>query len=209
MDEIITREEAAALLVDATPRSCPKCKGRGYIANYPQDSRFCDACDASGGLRGNEVVASLASTVVALHDRIADLEATLAAERGDPAGALPGWRWDGSSWVRIAENGDRLRVQRVAILGRPVLWSWVIGRQGHGVIAGDANDPDAWIPTAREAMRAADAAATPTNPRVVIVEPATACPNDASRSATCADPESCAKYGCGYLESLGDGEVKS
>ena len=33
-------------------------------------------------------VPRLAHTVVALHDRIAELEATLAAERGDPAGAV-------------------------------------------------------------------------------------------------------------------------
>jgi hypothetical protein len=113
-----------------------------------------------------EAAPALAFTVVALHDRIAELEATLAAERGRAVKALPS-----------------LEEQALAALA------------------------------AREAARVVDPALKVGHLRAVIVEPATACQNEipggGGARVICADPESCAKHGCGYLESLGDGEVKS
>jgi NTP pyrophosphatase (non-canonical NTP hydrolase) len=45
--------------------------------------------------------------VVALRARVAELEATIAAERGDPTGALPGWEWAANSW----RSGDQIVIR--------------------------------------------------------------------------------------------------
>jgi hypothetical protein len=91
---------------------------------------------------------ALASTVVALHDRIAELEATLAAERGDPAGALPGWRIGPTGGERGGPVSPDVHYRRCPSYG----WE-VVSCSGGGVLL--------HATTAREAMRAADAAVMP------------------------------------------------
>jgi len=82
-----------------------------------------------------------AAEVEALVAEVAELRAALANERGEGEGPSPGWRWRPahSWWVRDG----------AAIVGRgdedPSSWAFDTGRgRGHA-------------PTAREAMRAADA----------------------------------------------------
>ena len=69
---------------------------------------------------------------------------SLLAERGHPAGAMPGWSWhEGTtSWVSSCHHG-MIEVWRKA----PGVWGWHIEESDEGT-----------APTAREAMRAADAA---------------------------------------------------
>lgn len=184
----ITGEQATALLEAATPGPCPTCKGRGVIMRYPADSRLCDKCNASGETRGNETVRALASTVIAqaaeldevaaelarvngylarlldaaLGERpsawtedevtaavgaVAELRATLAAERGDPAGALPGWCWDGEDWTSDrGAHWPMVKPGKIVYHVAVGVWSW-----RSGDVHGEAV-------TARDAMRAADAA---------------------------------------------------
>lgn len=97
----ITREEAAALMEAATPgpwvvRGSVSYDGpttsvrSGYAESsypitgtLPSDRNVPDAALIAAA-------PTLAATVVALHDRIAELEATLAAERGDLGGGEHG-----------------------------------------------------------------------------------------------------------------------
>jgi hypothetical protein len=129
----ITREEAAALMQAATSDTFT----RGILRTSFESVQVATL---------REAAPALASTVVALHDRLAELEATLAAERGDPAGALPGWYAIGQTW-----NRDGAAVDRCCVDGAP---GWFF----HLPSAVGAFGPH---PTAREAMRAADAAVTP------------------------------------------------
>ena len=155
----ITREEAAELMQAATPGPWvvrgsvsydgPTCSVRaGYAeSSYPITSTLpSDRPAPDAALIA--AAPALASTVVALHDRIAELEATLAAERGDPAGALPGWRWDGGYW----RKGSAYAVGRT---NSGTTITWTLYRH-----AGGGRFRETY-PTAREAMRAADAAVTP------------------------------------------------
>jgi hypothetical protein len=154
----ITREEAAELMQAATPGPWvvrgsvsydgPTCSVRaGYAeSSYPITSTLpSDRPAPDAALIA--AAPALASTVVALHDRIAELEATLAAERGDPAGALPGWqRMATHGWCRASDANCVLAVR----FGGDVVY-WVSDHDG----------ARSRYPTAREAMRAADAAVTP------------------------------------------------
>lgn len=86
----------------------------------------------------------LAATVEAMDAEIAELRATLAAERGEPEGALPGWSPLGETWHR-----DGASVCRLAFRGERAGWG------AHVVGVFGALGP---FRSARDAMRAADAA---------------------------------------------------
>lgn len=91
---------------------------------------------------------ALAATVVALSADLAELRATLAAERGDPAGALPGWAWDTNTWHRPYGPVGRVGVKKLNAEWDVILW-------GSNLPPGFRQYSTA--PTAREAMRLADA----------------------------------------------------
>lgn len=48
-----------------------------------------------------------ASSILKLRARVAELEATIAAERGESTGALPGWEWTSQSW----RSGDQIVIR--------------------------------------------------------------------------------------------------
>lgn len=89
----------------------------------------------------------------ALLDELAELRATLLAERGDPAGALPGWAWSigRAMWIRQPwlstppGPGIELRV-------------WRDGRHMWTGNHDDAPHKHVSAQTAREAMRSLDLA---------------------------------------------------
>jgi hypothetical protein len=77
-----------------------------------------------------------------------ELEATLAAERGDAAGALPGWTFYGSAWFNAEHD---ISVQRIEGSNRrPVAWRY------------PTPNGERLAPTARAAMKAATLALTTT-----------------------------------------------
>lgn len=89
--------------------------------------------------------------VVREHDALCaerdELLLILAAERGDPAGALPGWglgNWGPAKLVWTSDAGDHV-IRR----SEGLCWNWELSSPGWGY--GTA-------PTAREAMRAVEAA---------------------------------------------------
>lgn len=93
-----------------------------------------------------ETAAAGHAELVAARERVAELEATIANERGEGEPPSPGWTFDGDiHWTR--SFGSR-------VTG---------GVVGEWMIEDTAGPWDAWVvigraPTAREAMRAADAA---------------------------------------------------
>lgn len=93
-------------------------------------------------------IASLDEEVERLHAETEDLRLTLAAERGDPAGAPdPAWRWVGRGWERDYPDGELGAVLRD---GR-----WYRGRVGQSArVLGEAASQ-------RAGMIACDAAVSP------------------------------------------------
>lgn len=94
---------------------------------------------------------ALAHTVIALHDQLAELEATLAAERGDPRGAEglhPGWVHRAAGWCLVDGVAPIATVRRHRpVSGGECYLAWSRGstvRRWHEVPAGL---------TIREAMR--------------------------------------------------------
>lgn len=95
----------------------------------------------------------LAATVEALEAEVAELRATLAADRGEPEGALPGWhahtypeavcflRYDGRDLAAVVARSDAREG-----------WVWDVTPFKERMPAGQR------AATARDAMRAADAA---------------------------------------------------
>lgn len=86
----------------------------------------------------------------ALADEVARLRAELAAERGEPEGALEGWEWSTGQWCLIGSHGDSIaHVDRDLELG----WTWTVFDRACEVVAHFDSR------SARAAMRAAEAAA--------------------------------------------------
>ncbi len=197
----ITREEAAALMEAATPgpwrgdrndgtvkyailageHEAPivvlsvdhKNGTYGFGCGYgdPDETQY--ANDPSADERLCIVSPRLAATVVALHDRIAELEATLAAERGDPAGAVSeDWEPNGDGWSNPAGTFSSDAGRHVRPAGRnayhgledgwtkAMTWYWQVDQRVDGLLM-RGRGGQGWAPTAREAMRAADAAVAP------------------------------------------------
>lgn len=82
--------ERRAFLVDIVARSAAE---HGRVWTGPAGEALLQSADAIRELAG----------------ALAESDATIAAERGDPSGALPGWEWTAQSW----RSGDQI-VIRVA-----------------------------------------------------------------------------------------------
>jgi len=151
----------AAEVVDSrTP--CDRCESREGVKHIGQGFHLCAACAGAGG--------ACCDRIEALDCDLAEARAELAAERGEAAGALPGW---GPSWlgddipayqgymggdpaagsrVLWAER-DAMRVSDDWSAPRSIVWRWGVDdcETGETIHTGTA-------PTAREAMRAAELA---------------------------------------------------
>ena len=95
------------------------------------------------------VLTSAEARCAELERELDEARAELAAECMGPAGALPGWRAEMGDWV--TDDGGLVRLGGTRDEDGALMWHWHTDEADEG-------DPAHVEPTARRAMRAADAA---------------------------------------------------
>lgn len=146
-------------------------KGRAEAVEAERD-RLRDLADDTSR-RGNRAIDRLHAERDQLHADLTEARLALLAERGDPAGALSAcWWWcsdDEGSWLRFTDQdigpGWMVSVDRPGLAVDGLAWSWLIYRETGPRLADVDTVAKGSAPTAREGMRAAEAALATSSPR--------------------------------------------